>query len=237
MTTPLLRLDSVSRAYERGTSITPVLRNVSLEVHRGQMVGIYGTRGSGKTTLLRIAAGFERPSGGSVSFDGIDLGDLDDDQLADLHRRQIAYAECEPPHLDDLPAIDYVAIPLYGRLPPTTARDRAAATLAQLGVGDARHKMWSDISNAGRVLVSLAHALVRQPRLLVIDDLTAYLGAHDRDYVLNLLRAAAENDGMGVLMTTPDTPEILQVEAHLLARGQLVTPGQSNVVDLSAHLA
>jgi ABC-type lipoprotein export system ATPase subunit len=233
----LLRLNSVSRTYQRGSSIRPVLKDVSLEVGGGQMVGIYGARGSGKTTLLRIAAGFDRPDGGTVSFEGVDLASLDDDQLAQLHREKIAFAEREPPHLEDLSAIDYVAIPLYGRVSPTGARRRAGATLAQFGVGDVRDATWSDISDAGRVLVSLAHALVRQPRLLVIDDLTAYLGAYDRDYVLSLLRSSAENNGIGVLMTTPDTPEILQVEAHLLARGQLVTPGESNVVDISAHSA
>jgi putative ABC transport system ATP-binding protein len=201
------------------------------------MVGIYGARGSGKTTLLRIAAGFEQPTGGSVSFRGTDLTTLNDDELANLHREKIAYAEREPPHIQDLPAIEYVAIPLYGRMSPSAARHRAASALAQLGVGDCRHECWSGISDAGRVLVSLAHALVREPELLVIDDLTACLGTLDRDYVLSLLRSSAENDGIGVLMTTPDTPEILQVDARMLSRGHLITPGEGNVVDFSTRLA
>lgn len=231
----LLRLESISQSYQRGGSANYVLKDVSLEVDVGDMVGIYGARGSGKTTLLRIAAGFEHPASGRVLFQGRDLAGLDDDEIAHVHRVDIAFAEREPPHIQDLPAVEYVAIPLYGRGSPLTARRRAAATLSRLGVGDSRDQSWASISDAGRVLVSMAHALVRQPKLLVLDDLTACLGALDRDYVMSVLRSSAENDGTAVLMTTPDTPEILQVDARMLSRGHLVTPGESNVVDFSTH--
>lgn len=233
----LLRLDSVGRTYQRGTFTKEILKGVTLEVDAGQIVGIYGARGSGKTTLLKIAAGFERPTTGTVSFRDADIATLDDDQLARLHREKVAFAEREPPHIEDLSAIEYVSIPMYGRVSPMAARRRAAATLASLGIGDCRDERWSEISDAGRVLVSLAHALVRTPELLVIDDLTACLGALDRDYVLTLLRTSAENDGIAVLMTTPDTPEILQVDARMLSCGQLITPGEGNVIDISSRLA
>lgn len=233
----LLRLESVNRVYTRGASSMSVLKDVSLEIEPGQLVGIYGSRGSGKTTLLRIAAGFERPTHGRVLFQGADLAVLEADQLAQIHRERIAFAERDAPHIQDLSAIDYVAIPLYGRMSPGAARRRAATSLTQLGVGDCRDRVWDEISDSGRVLIALAHALVREPELLVIDDLTACLGALDRDYVMSLLRSSAENDGIGVLMTTPDTPEILQVDARLLTRGHLITPGNDNVVDLSTRFA
>lgn len=232
----LLRLESVTQVYKRGVASTTVLKDVSLEIEPGQLVGIYGNRGSGKTTLLRIAAGFEAPTNGRVLFQGTDLATLDDDRLAQVHRERIAFAERDAPHIQDLSATDYVAIPLYGRMSPGAARRRAGTSLAQLGVGDSRDRCWDEISDAGRVLVALAHALVREPELLIIDDLTACLGALDRDYVLSLLRSLAENDGIGVLMTTPDTPEILQVDARMLSRGHLITPGKDNVVDLSTRL-
>lgn len=231
----LLRLEAVKQSYQRGHSVRDVLKGISLEVGAGQLVGIYGARGSGKTTLLKLAAGFERPTGGKVLFRGVDIADLGDDALAHLHRVSIAFAEREPPHIEDLSAVEYVAIPLFGRFSPAEAHRRAGRMLSQLGVGDSRDQPWTEISDAGRVLVSMAHALVREPELLVLDDLTACLGALDRDYVLNLLRTSAENDGIGVLMTTPDTPEILQVDARLLSRGRLVTPGEDNVVDMSTH--
>ncbi len=232
----LLQLDCVGCSYQRGSSVTRVLKDVSLEVDAGQIVGIYGRRGSGKTTLMRLAAGFERPTTGTVLFRGQALDELDDDQLAQVHRTGIAFAERDPPHIDDLQVAEYVAIPLYGRASPTSARRRAGATLAQLGIGDCRDHRWSEISDAARVLVSLAHSLVREPQLLVIDDLTACLGAVDRDYVMSLLRSSAENQGIAVLMTTPDTPEILQVDARMLSCGRLIAPG-NNVVDISTRLA
>ena len=224
---PLLALDSVSRSYWRGLREVRVLRDVSLEVHAGEMVGVYGQRGAGKTTLLRVAAGFESPDAGSVSFAGVDLARRSRRKLARLHREEIGWVERAGPHSGELPMHIYVALPLYRRYGPTEAQRRAFATLARVGAEDAAELPWSSLSDTARVLVAIAHALVREPQLLLVDDPTAGLGVLDRERVVGLLRSAAEEAGLAIVMAVPDMPAMLHAhEVRALSRGRLLTPAE-----------
>jgi ABC-type lipoprotein export system ATPase subunit len=221
----LLRLNSVSRSYRRGTSELRALRSVSLEVNAGDVVAVYGQRGAGKTTLLRVAAGFDRPDEGSVTFRSVDLASLTPRHLARVHREQIGWVERNGAHSSDLPAATYVALPLYGKVGPARARRLALAALARVGAADCADRRWEDLSDANRVLVAIAQALVREPWLLIVDDPTAGLSVIDRERVVGLLRAAAEEGGIGVLMAVPDMPAMLHAhEVRSLSRGRLLAP-------------
>lgn len=222
---PLLRLESVSKSYMRGPRELRVLRDVSLDVHAGELVGIYGQRGSGKTTLLRVAAGFETPSGGAVTFDGMNLAGLSRSGRARLHREQIGWVERAGPQSRGLLMRVYVALPLYRPCGPLEAQRRAVVALAKVGAEDAADARWSSLSDTARTLVAIAEALVREPRLLIVDDPTAGLSIIDRERVMGLLRSAAEDGGLGVLMAVPDMPAMLHVhEVRSLSRGRLVAP-------------
>jgi len=222
---PLLRLESVSKAYMRGPRELRVLKDVSLDVHPGEFVGIYGQRASGKTTLLRVAAGFEPPSDGTVSFDGTDLAGLSRNRRARLHREEIGWVERAGPQSAGLVMRVYVALPLYRTVGPVEAQRRALAVLSKVGAADAADARWSSLSDTARTLVAIAEALVRGPRLLVVDDPTAGLGIIDRERVVGLLRSAAEDGGLGVLMAVPDLPAMLHAhEVRSLSRGRLLAP-------------
>jgi putative ABC transport system ATP-binding protein len=226
---PLLCLESVARSYSRGPKEIAVLKDVGLEVHSGDLVGIYGARSSGKTTLLRIAAGLDHPTSGRVVFLGNDLASLSRAELAQVHRDQIGWVDREGPHLHELPACEYVAMRLYGRVPPAEARRSAVAALERVGAGDSASLRWHEISDTARVLVAIAHALVREPQLLIVDDPTAGLGLIDRERVVSLLRQAAEEDGLAVLMAVPDIPAMLHAnEMRSLNRGRLISPADSS---------
>jgi putative ABC transport system ATP-binding protein len=228
----LLALSSVSRSYWRGPSERTVLRDVSLEVRAGDLVAVYGQRGAGKTTLLKVAAGFDPPDSGNVVFEGVDLTSLSRRQLATVHRERIGWVERSGPHSRELPASVYVALPLYGKVGAANAQRLAVAALARVGADDCANRLWDDLSDADRVLVAIAHALVREPRLLVVDDPTAALGIVDRERVVGLLRSAAEEAGIGVLMAVPDMPAMLHAhDVRLLSRGRLVAPSPRNVHD------
>jgi ABC-type lipoprotein export system ATPase subunit len=242
MADPLLRLDSVSRAHLRGLDRITVLNDVSLEVHRGEVMGVYGQRSRGKTTLLRVASGFEAPDAGVVTFEGRDLARMSRRELARLHREEISWVERSGPHIREMSVSAYVALPLCGKLPASEAQWRAASALARVGVREYASQSWDDLSDTTRMLVAIAHAIVRRPKLVVVDDPTAGLGAFDRDQVVALLRTAAEEDAFGVLMAVPDMPAMLQAtEIRLLSRGHLIAPtgprpdGQANVVDFPQH--
>lgn len=222
---PLLKLDAVGKSYERGPRQMRVLRSISLEVGAGELFGIYGQRGAGKTTLLRLAAGFERPDEGRVLFGDTDLSRLSRRRLAKLHRTSIAWVERDGPQSRDLPVLSYVALPLYGPFDPAEAHRRAIAALERVGASDTADERWERLSDASRTLVSIAQALVREPRLLLVDDPTCGLNVIDRERVIGLLRSAADDDGCGVLMVVPDFPSMHHAhEIRSLSRGRLLVP-------------
>lgn len=233
---PLLRLESVSKSYMRGPRELRVLKDVSLEVHAGELISVYGQRGAGKTTLLRVAAGFEPPDRGLVRFDGMDLAGLSRRRRARLHREEIGWVERSGPQTTGLLMGIYVGLPLYRTVGPAEAQRRALAALAKVGAEDAASARWSSLSDTARTLVAIAEALVREPRLLVVDDPTAGLSVIDRERVLGLLRSAAEDTGLGVLMAVPDMPAMLHAhDVRSLSRGRLLAPADppngGNVVE------
>lgn len=222
---PLLQLESVSKSYMRGLRELHVLRDVSLDVHAGEFIGVYGQRGAGKTTLLHVAAGFDAPTSGSVHFDGADVHALSRGKLARLHAEEIGWVERAGPETRSLPMRVYVALSLYRKLGPARAQRRALAALAKVGAEDAADAHWASLSDTTRMLVAIAHALVREPRLLLVDDPTAGLGIIDRERVVGLLRSAAEDAGLGVLMAVPDMPAMLHAhDVRSLSRGKLLAP-------------
>jgi ABC-type lipoprotein export system ATPase subunit len=239
---PLLRLDAVSRQHTRGLAQIEVLKGVSLELERGDVMGVYGQRSRGKTTLLRVASGFEPPDAGTVRFEGRDVAAMRRRELARLHRQDISWVERGGPHVREMPVRAYVALPLCGRVSASEAHWRADAALARVGARECADQRWEDLSDTTQTLVAIAHALVRRPKLVVVDDPTAGLGVVDRDRVVGLLREAAAEERFGVLMAVPDMPAMLHAtEIRLLSRGHLIAPsgprpeGQANVVDFPQH--
>jgi ABC-type lipoprotein export system ATPase subunit len=233
-----LSLERVSKSYWRGPHETVVLREVSLSVYAGECVAVWGQRGSGKTTLLKVAAGLEAPEHGSVSFMGRELARMSKAEMVRLLREEIGWARRSGPESDELEIIDYVALPLLKRHALRRARRQSAQALARVGVADCSKGRWEDLTDGERTLVSIAHAMVRRPSLLVVDDPTANLDVLQREEVMGLLRSAAEQDWLAVLITVPDMPSM--VHAHRigsLSDGCLLvpsgaTPERDNVVEL-----
>ena len=220
-----LSLERVSKSYWRGPHETAVLKEISLSVYAGECVAVWGQRGSGKTTLLKVAAGLETPESGSVNFNGRELGDMSRGALVRLLREEIGWARRKGPESDELEMLDYVALPLLKHHTLRRARQRSAAALARVGVADCSKGRWDDLTDGERTLVSVAHAMVRQPTLLVVDDPTANLDVLQREEVMGLLRSTAERDWLAVLITVPDMPSM--VHAHRigsLSDGRLLVP-------------
>jgi putative ABC transport system ATP-binding protein len=232
-----LSLDRVSKSYWRGPHETAVLKDISLSVFSGECVAVWGQRGSGKTTLLKVAAGLEPPDDGIVSFKDRDLRAMSKAEMVRLLREEIGWARRSGPESDELEMLDYVALPLLKGHTLRRARRRSAQALAQVGVADCCKGRWEDLTDSERTLVSIAHAMVRKPSLLVVDDPTANLDLLQREEVMGLLRSTAEQEWIAVLITVPDMPSM--VHAHRigsLSDGRLLVPAgvwpeRDNVVD------
>ncbi|HEY4278791.1 MAG TPA: ATP-binding cassette domain-containing protein [Conexibacter sp.] len=224
-------MDCVSKSFWRGVRELRPLREVTLDVPAGQLVAVYGTRGAGKTTLLRIAAGLEAPDEGRVLLGGRDIARLDRREQAAL-RRRIGVVVRREPEIPDVPMLVHVAMPLYGQ-GKRAAHRQAAAALERCGVGDLADARWADLSDTSRTLVAIAHALAREPELIVVDDPTGGLSVIDRERVIGLLRDAAEHGGCGVLLATP---ELAGLSGHvdrvaMLSRGRLIAPEHHDAPD------
>ncbi len=248
MTGPLLALTGVSRSFRRGRHELRVLADVSLQLSAGEIVAVQGQRGAGKTTLLKIAAGMEPPDGGRVSFDGWDLTSLSDVQLSRLLGEQIGWVQSSGPE-SRVQVLDYVALPLLISLGDRAAYTRAEQALERVGVADCARQPWETLSDGERGLVGIAHAIVRSPRLLLVDDVTTILGIRETHALSQLLRSIASESAIGVLMTVSDAAAAQYADTMLaLAGGRLSGPaalapettdppeeGSGDVIDLSSR--
>jgi ABC-type lipoprotein export system ATPase subunit len=224
MADALLLLEGVSKSYWRGAHELKVLSELTLDVHAGEFVVVWGKRGAGKTTLLRIAAGLEAPDRGKVSFEGCDLAGLSETRHAQLMRERIGWMRRSGPQVE-LPMLDYVALPLLALHRHREAYARAREALARVNVLECSAQGWDSLSDGERALVGIARGIVREPRLLLGDDPTTNLGVREREQVIELLRELAEERGLGVLLTVPDMPELMGAhQIRALSGGRILAP-------------
>jgi len=181
---PVVRLDAVRKVY--GDVVA--LDGVNLRIRPGEALAVMGPSGSGKSTLLNMVAGLDRPSAGSVVVNGEDLTGMGEAALARFRRHRIGMIFQFFNLLDDLPALDNVA--LAGRLvgvPARKARARALELLDQLGIADRRDAYPAVLSGGERQRVGVARALMNRPALLLADEPTGALDSRTGDQVIDLL--------------------------------------------------
>jgi putative ABC transport system ATP-binding protein len=168
----VVELTDVRKEY----SDSVALDGVSLEIRAGEAVAVMGPSGSGKSTLLNMVAGLDRPTGGSVVVNGEDLGSLNETGLALFRRRRIGMIFQFFNLLDDLPALDNVALAaqLTGT-PSAQARTRALELLDELGIAGRRNIYPAQLSGGERQRVAVARALMNRPALLLADEPTGAL--------------------------------------------------------------
>jgi ABC-type methionine transport system ATPase subunit len=215
----LLAVERVSKTYVRGRRELRALRDVSLEVGAGEIVGIWGRRFSGRTTLLRVAAGLEAPDAGRVLLDGVEAGALPEGAL----RRRVAYchASFAPAHAELV--VEHVAVPLLAvgtRI--DRACTRAQAMLDRVGAGSCAEMRPHELAQGELVRVVLARALLQRPQLLLIDEPTSGVDLLERDDLLTTLRVIAKDEHVAVLLTATETSGLAGADRALsLSDGEL----------------
>jgi ABC-type glutathione transport system ATPase component len=205
--TPLLSFLNVSKRYPDGGRELLVLDRVCMEIGPGASVGVYGARRSGKSTMLRLAAGIELPDSGSVRFQGRDMAEQSARERGRLLHGPIAFMAAEDWRASPRESVlDHVASSL-GSAGPTLreARHRALAILDQVGISAAgAAELTVSLSLTERTRVMLARALAREPRLLVIDEPSLMPNLAERDRFYALLRSAAAERGMALLVASEE---------------------------------
>jgi len=226
----LLALEHVTKTYVRGRREHVALRDVSLDVHAGEIVGVWGPRFSGRTTLLRIAAGLERPDDGRVLFDRAAIATHPEGAL----RRRIAYCHTSfaPAHAELV--VEHVAVPL---LATGTRIDRACtraqSILDRLGAGACAELRPHELAQGELVRVVLARALLQQPQLLLIDEPSSGVDLLERDDLLTTLRVMAKDEGIAVLLTASEASGLAGADRSLsLDAGKLCGDAVPNVAEV-----
>lgn len=199
----MIEISNLSMHYTLGDAQIDILRNVDLRIARGERVAIAGPSGSGKTTLLLLLAGLERPISGSVTFDGMALENLDQDQLADLRRDHVGIVFQSFHLVPSLNALDNVALPLEiaGH---RDARVRARAMLEKVGLGGRLSHYPGQLSGGEQQRVAISRALVHAPKLVLADEPTGNLDDHTGEAVGKLLFELNRESGTTLMLVTHD---------------------------------
>ncbi|MEV4545764.1 ABC transporter ATP-binding protein [Micromonospora echinaurantiaca] len=196
----VVQLDGVRKEFGGATA----LDGVSLRIHAGEAVAVMGPSGCGKSTLLNMVAGLDRPTAGTATVCGADLGALTETGLALFRRRHIGMIFQFFNLLDDLPAMDNVA--LAAELAGATTRQsrrRALELLDELGVAHRRDAYPAALSGGERQRVAVARALMNRPALLLADEPTGALDSSSGDQVMDLL-TDLHGSGQTLLIVTHD---------------------------------
>jgi putative ABC transport system ATP-binding protein len=228
----VLALETVSKRYRRGHRELVALRNVSMEVETGEVVCVSGGRGSGRTTLLRIVSGTERPDAGRVRFAGVDLR-----EATDALRRQIAFCNLRflPAHGRD--ACEHVMMPLHAlHVSHDEAGLLAHRALERVGAAELAFTSPHEWIPSEAVRISLARAIVREPRLLILDEPTNGVDPLERDPLLSTIKRIAHESGIATLLAVSDTASVTGADRVLrLSDGELLgraAPAAAEVVEL-----
>ena len=214
----VVELTEVHKEYGESAA----LNGISLQIRAGEAVAVMGPSGSGKSTLLNLIAGLDRPTSGSVVVHGEDLGLLNEKKLALYRRRRIGMIFQFFNLLDDLPALDNVA--LAAQLTGVTAaqaRRRALELLEELGIAGRRNTYPAQLSGGERQRVAVARALMNRPALLLADEPTGALDSKSGEQVMDLL-LDLNQIGQTLLLVTHDQRLATRCASRLIE----VTDGQ-----------
>jgi len=198
----MLRCESLTKTYASGGRELTVVKNISFTLEPGGFLAIVGPSGSGKTTLLGLLAGLDRPTSGSVTLDGQDLGRLSEDDRARLRGEKVGFVFQSFQLIPTLTALENVQVPL--ELRGVAARSRAAELLERVGLGGRGHHYPAQLSGGEQQRVALARAFSNRPRVLFADEPTGNLDAHTGATVVDLMGELNRDLGTTLVLVTHD---------------------------------
>jgi putative ABC transport system ATP-binding protein len=201
----LVSVRNLSKAYQRGNQVVPVLEDISFDIARGEFLALMGPSGSGKSTLLNLIAGIDKVDSGSVIVGGIDITSLDEAQLATWRSGSVGFIFQFYNLIPVLTAFENVELPLLlTHLTRRKRQEHVTTVLSLVGLTDRMDHYPSELSGGQQQRVAIARAMVSDPDILVADEPTGDLDRHSAEEILSLMDRLVTDFGKTVIMVTHD---------------------------------
>jgi lipoprotein ABC transporter, ATP-binding protein len=205
MSNTILACEAVCKNYYDGQLNVQVLDNLTLQVDKGQSIGIVGASGSGKSTLLHILGGLDKPTSGRVSLMGQDLSQLSQKQLSGLRNQYLGFVYQFHHLLPEFSALENVMMPLLiGKRPKEQARERALLMLEKVGLKNRVLHRPGELSGGERQRAAIARALVTDPACLLADEPTGNLDRKNALNILDMMMELKQELGTALVVVTHD---------------------------------
>lgn len=207
----MISLRHVSRTFQLKDRLVEAVKDVSLEIDRGEFVIISGRSGCGKSTLLNLVAGMVRPTSGDVLLGDVQVWKLPDKQQAEFRNQKIGFVFQFNSLIPTLTVLENVLLPtIFGSADQRrSARDRAMALLADVGLSDKVNDHPNQLSGGQQQRAAIARALINQPEVLLADEPTSNLDVRTEAEIMELIKALHTRTGLTILMVTHE-PELIE---------------------------
>jgi putative ABC transport system ATP-binding protein len=201
----IVSIHDLTKVYAQGEIQVTALDHVSLDIVQGEFLALMGPSGSGKSTLLHIIAGVDRPTSGECIVQGVDVGALNESQLADWRNQNVGFVFQTFNLIPVLTAFENIELPLLlTSLDARRRREQVENALELVGLADRAKHLPRQLSGGQEQRVAIARAIVTDPGIIVADEPTGNLDHHSAEEVLGILKALSETAGKTVIMVTHD---------------------------------
>ncbi|HJV36317.1 ABC transporter ATP-binding protein [Geomonas sp.] len=218
----VVRLSEVAKVYSMGEERVEAMKGVSFSVSRGEFVSIMGASGSGKSTCMNILGCLDVPSAGRYLLDGVDVGELSQDELARIRNEKLGFVFQGFNLLPRTSARENVELPLvYARMPASQRRARALAALERVGLKGREGHFPNQLSGGQQQRVAIARALVNEPSIILADEPTGNLDSRTTVEIMNIFQEL-NRQGITIIMVTHE-PEVADFTGrHIIFRDGLL---------------
>lgn len=198
----VVRLSKINKVYQTGTVSFQALKNINLEVKKGDFLAVIGASGSGKSTLMNIIGLLDKPTSGIYELNGQNTFNLKENELAKIRNRKIGFVFQSFNLLPRTPALENAAMPLiYAGVAKNIRAERARAVLEQVGLGDKLQSRSSQLSGGQQQRVAIARALVNEPEIILADEPTGNLDSKSGDEIMHIFKKL-NKEGKTIIMIT-----------------------------------
>jgi len=225
----IINIEHIAKIYQVGSEEVHALADVSLKIDKGEYVAIMGPSGSGKSTLMNILGCLDTPSQGLYDFKGVNVGQMNDNDLAKIRNKEIGFVFQTFNLLPRSDALHNVELPLiYAGIPSSERKERSREALEHVGLSDRIHHRPNELSGGQRQRVAIARALVTRPAIILADEPTGNLDTKTGEDIMALFNEISEQGNTIILVTHEEyiaehAARIIRLRDGLIEKDEKVT--------------